>query len=153
MRFYSYFEGSLLLEHSLRAATMPYYFTNLSSRKYKGLSYNRFSLIYVGMVILDSTADLTHTVDGGREQAVRQHARRRTRTTHGKYAAVAAARPVAGIPAIRSAYNAGATVLRPAVRRWVRRRVRRYAVAAASAAESGDRCRDKSIAGRPCSAS
>ena len=90
-------------------------------------------------------------VDGGREQAVRQHARRRTRTTHGKYAAVAAARPVAGIrTAVRSAYNAGATVLRPAVRRWVRRRVRRYAVAAASAAESSDRCR--ASAGRPCRA-
>jgi len=53
--------------------------------------------------------------NGGRERSESQYAGRWTKSTHAKYAAAAAARPVPWIPAIRSIYHTGTTLLRSTV--------------------------------------
>ena len=77
--------------------------------------------------------------DGGREQAIRWHAWRRTRSTGARstkvYPDTSGARPVPGISAGRSVYHGRITLLRSAVRCLVRRWVRSYAVAAAAAGD------------------
>ena len=82
--------------------------------------------------------------NGGRERSESQYAGRWTKSTHAKYAAAAAARPVPWIPAIRSIYHTGTTLLRSTVGC----RLRRPSVAAGT----GDRCRDHPP-GRLCRAS
>ena len=89
-----------------------------------------------------SCQSLNHR-DGGWEQVVRRHARRRSTTTFARPAAVyvtstTAAGPAAGIPA-KPVYHGWSTVLRSGVGRRVRWRIRLSAArSTAAAAAAGD---------------